>query len=384
MALVQSQARFRAAVLLLLLVGAATACNRSGVETATIRIAAVAPITGAQAEVGQDLVNGERLAVDEVNAAGGVLGRQLELVVFDDAADPKEAVSVAQKIASDPTIVGVVGHMNSGTTKPASPVYKDAGIPVVMPVPTNPEITKQGFRNLFRLPPTDLDQGTDIARFAVSTLGKKRFAVVHDSTAYGQPLAEVFRKAVTEAEAAVVSFDGVSEGDKDFRSLLIRIRSQNPDALFFAGIYNEAGLLAKQAKELGVNATFLAADGSFSGTFVDLAGPAAEGAIMSFIAPDASTNEQTKTFSTKFTGRFGAIKAFAPLGYDAAKILAAGISAAGRADRQAVVEALHSPAFSYSGVTGESRFGDTGDNQKRQVFFYSVRDGRFVPYAGAK
>src|SRR6185503_853607 len=118
----------------------------------TVRIAAVAPTTGSQAEVGQDLINGIKMAVEEKNANGGVLGKKIELVVFDDSADPKEAVNVAHKIASDPSIVGVVGHMNSGTMKPASPVYNKAGIPVVMPVPTNPEITKQGFRELFRVP----------------------------------------------------------------------------------------------------------------------------------------------------------------------------------------------------------------------------------------
>jgi len=347
----------------------------------SVRIAAVAPTTGSQAEVGQDLINGIKMAVEETNANGGVLGKKIELVVFDDSADPKEAVNVAHKIASDPSIVGVVGHMNSGTMKPASPVYNKAGIPVVMPVPTNPEITKQGFRELFRVPPTDLDQGTDIARYALDRLGKKKFAIVHDSTAYGQPLAEVVRKTVEGAGGQVVSFDGITEGEKDFRAVLTKIKAANPEVLFFGGIYNEGGLLAKQAKEVGLQVPFLAADGTFSDKFIELAGPAAEGAVMSFIAPDEATNNATRAFGEKFRKQYGGIKAFAPLGYDATRVLIAGIQKAGKPDRQAIIAALHAGDFSYAGVTGESRFDNDGNNSRRSVYFFTVKNGKFTPVA---
>jgi branched-chain amino acid transport system substrate-binding protein len=361
---------------------AVTGCQRDVGGKKAIRIAAVAPTTGSQAETGQDLINGIKQAVDEKNAAGGVLGRNIELLVFDDSADPKEAVSVAHKIAVDSTIVGVVGHMNSGTAKAASPIYSQAGIPMVMPVPTNPDITKQGFTNLFRVPPTDLDQGTDVARYAIEKLGKKRFAIVHDSTAYGQPLAEVVRQTVKEAGGEVLTFDGINEGDKDFRALLTRIRAAKPDVLFFGGIYNEAGLLAKQAKELGVKATFLAADGSFGQKFIDIAGPeAAEGAVMTFIAPDERTSETMHTFAEKFRTKYGSIKAFAPLGYDAANILLAGIAKAGNTDHASVIAALHSQDFEYSGVTGKSRFEPNGNNMRRTVFFFQVSGGQYQPVA---
>jgi branched-chain amino acid transport system substrate-binding protein len=223
------------------LLSACTGRDDAGARRAanTIRIAAVAPITGSQGEVGQDLVNGIRLAVDEVNRTGGVLGRQVELVVLDDAADPKQAVAVAQRILADRSIVGIVGHMNSGTTKPASAVYGPAGIPVVMPVPTNPEITEQGYQNLFRIPPTDFQQGEAVAEYGVTRAGKKRFAIIHDKTDYGQPLAEVVRRRVEQLGGTVVAFEGVSEGDKDFRAVLTRIKQASPDAIFFGGIYNE-------------------------------------------------------------------------------------------------------------------------------------------------
>lgn len=370
---------------LLLIFGGCYKSEPAG-ESSTIRIAAIAPTTGSQAETGQDLINGIKMAVDERNAKGGLLGKKVELVVFDDAADPKEAVSVAHKITSDPSIVGVVGHMNSGTTKPATPIYNQAGLPVVMPVPTNPEITKQGFNNLFRIPPTDLDQGTDVAKYALNQLGKKRFAIIHDSTAYGQPLAEVVRKTVQDAGGQVVSFDGITEGDKDFRAVLTKIKGANPDVLFFGGIYNEGGLIAKQAKDLGLDVPFLAADGTYSDKFVQLAGPAAEGAVMSFIAPDAKSNDNTRTFADKFRQQYGGIKAFAPLGYDAANVLMAGIERAGKPDKAAIIAVLHDPNFSYAGVTGESRFEADGNNSRRSVYFFIVKNGKFepVPQAGTQ
>lgn len=357
------------------------ACADKKDAPSMIRVAAVAPVTGPQAETGQDLLNGIQMAVDERNAAGGLLGRQIELVRFDDAADPKEAVNVANKIVSDPSIVAVVGHLNSGTTKPATPIYSSAKMPLVMPVPTNPEITEQGFENIFRIPPTDLDQGTDVAKVAIEKLRKKRFAIIHDSTAYGRPLAEVVRKKVQEAGGEVVTFDGITQGERDFRSLLVRVRASQPDALFFGGMYNEGGLLAKQAKELGIAVQFLAADGSFGKPFIEIGGKdAAEGAVMSFIAPDASVNEKMRAFAERFRKKYGEIKAFAPLGYDAAGTLFAGIERAGSTDRAAIIKALHSSDFSHSGVTGESRFESNGNNARRTVYFFVVKDGSFRPF----
>jgi branched-chain amino acid transport system substrate-binding protein len=320
------------------------------------------------------------MAVDERNVSGGVFGKKVELVTFDDAADPKEAVSLAYKICADPTIIGLVGNMNSGTTLAASPIYAGCGLPVVMPVPTDPAITKQGFNDLFRVPPTDIDQGTDVAKYAVQKLGKKRFAIINDSTAYGEPLAEVVRKTVLSEGAQVVSFDGVNADDTDFRALLTRIRADNPDVLFFGGIYNEAGLVARQAREVGLNATFLAADGSFGQTFINIAGTkAAEGAVMSFIAPAETTSPTTRAFAERFRKQYGSIKAFAPLGYDSTNILLAGITNAGRLNRAAVITALHANDFGFSGVTGESHFETNGDNTRRTVYFFEVKNGKFVP-----
>jgi len=344
-----------------------------------IKIAAVAPITGSQAEVGQDLINGIKMAVEEVNNAGGVLGRQIEVEVMDDMADPKEAVSVANKIVAMPDIVGLVGHMNSGTTKPATEVYHQAGLPVVMPVPTNPEITQRGFDNLFRIPPTDLAQGAAGAKFGLEKLGKKKFAIIHDKTDYGKPLADVVKETVQEKGGEVVAFEGITEGDKDFRAVLTKIKQTKPEVLFFGGIYNEGGLIAKQAAELGLKVQFLSADGCYSDKFIELAGQAAEGAIMSFIAPPPKVSKATEQFFTQFKDKYGEAKAFAPCGYDAAKVLLQGIEKAGNTDKAALIKALHDPSFAYDGVTGHITFAENGDNKNDKLFFYTVKGGKFVP-----
>jgi branched-chain amino acid transport system substrate-binding protein len=362
------------------LFGAACGGRDGAAPAATIRIAAVAPLTGSQGEVGNDLVQGIQLAADEVNAAGGLLGKKIELVLFDDAADPKQAVTVAQKIVADSTIVGLVGHMNSGTTKSAIPVYGPSGLPVVMPVPTNPSITEQGFANFFRLPPTDFQQGEAVADYALDQLKAKRFAIIHDKTDYGQPLAEVVRRRVEGRGGQVVAFEGITEGNKDFRAVLTKIKALHPDALFFGGIYNEGGLIARQAKELGIKVQFLAADGAYGPKFTEIAGPAGNGAIISFIAPPL-TEGPGKAFADAYAAKHGGIKAFAPLGYDAFKTLAAAIAKAGGTKRADIVRVLHDSTFAYDGVTGHISFAANGNNNNRELFFYQVTNGAFKPVA---
>ena len=186
--------------------------------------------------------------------------------------------------------------MNSGTTLAVSPIYNKAGVPIVMPVPTNPDITKQGFNNLFRIPITDSDQGPACADFAFNKLGKKRIAIIQDKTAYGQGIAEEFQKKAASLGANILAFEGITEGDKDFRAVLTGLKPKKPEVIFFGGIYNEGGLIVKQAREMGIDAVFIAADGCFGSKFIEIAGQSAEGCIFSFIAPDKASNQKTKEF----------------------------------------------------------------------------------------
>ncbi len=365
---------------MVLVAGVATLMSCSG-EPTVIKFGSVQPLTGPQAEMGQDLANGQRLAVEEANARGGVLGKRLELVVMDDMADPKEAVSAANKLVSDPGVVAVVGHLNSGATIPASTIYNAAGVCMITPAATNPKVTQQGFRNVFRACITDAVQGPIAADFAIDTLGVTTMCVLHDKTAYGQGLAEQFRDRALERGVTVHLFEGIIEGDRDFSAVLTRIKTHGPDLIYFGGMYPEGGLLVKQARNLGIQATFMTGDGCYNPEFMEIGGPESEGAIVSFLAPPWEDQPQAVEFVRRFRERFGQpVKTYAPFGYDCVNILIDAIVRAGKADRQSIIEAMREPGFRHDGVIGGTQFDDNGDTRNVILFFYVVKDGELVAY----
>lgn len=345
-----------------------------------IKIGGVGPLTGPQAEVGQDLINGERLAVDEINAAGGLLGKKIELISMDDKADPKEAVSVAHKLVSDFQVVAVVGHLNSGATLPASRVYHQGGMVMLTPASTNPKITKQGFKNVFRVCLTDEVQGPSCADFAIDKLNKEKFIVLHDKTAYGQGIAEQFTKKIIEREKSLLLFEGITEGDKDFTGILTKIKILKPDLLFFGGMFLEGGLIVKQARQLNITATFMMGDGGFAPEFMKIGGNACEGAIVSFLAPPWEEKESTKEFVAKFKEKYGVVKTYAPYGYECINIIAKAIKIAGKAERGAILEAMSNPNFYYKGILGKTQFDEKGDTKNKELYFYIVKNGEFRLY----
>ncbi len=363
----------------LVVITALVSCAR---EPTVIKFGSVQPLTGPQAEMGQDLANGQRLAVEEANARGGVLGKKLELVVMDDMADPKEAVSAANKLVSDPGIVAVVGHLNSGATIPASTIYNAAGVCMITPAATNPKVTTQGFRNVFRACITDAVQGPLAADFAIDTLGVSSMCVLHDKTAYGQGLAEQFRDRAVERGAEVLLFEGIIEGDRDFSAVLTRIKTHNPDLIYFGGMYPEGGLLVKQARNLGISAMFMTGDGCYNPEFMEIGGPESETAIVSFLAPPWGEQPQAAEFVQRFKKRFGQpVKTYAPFGYDCVNVLIKAIRRAGKADRGSIIEAMRDPGFFHDGVIGKTQFDEYGDTKNVVLFFYVVRDGELVAYA---
>jgi branched-chain amino acid transport system substrate-binding protein len=353
-------------------------CSR---EPTVIKFGSVSPLTGPQAEMGQDLANGQRLAVEEANARGGVLGKTLELVVMDDMADPKEAVSAANKLVSDPGVVAVVGHLNSGATIPASTIYNAAGVCMITPAATNPKVTQQGFRSVFRACITDAVQGPIATDFAIDTLGTSSMCVLHDKTAYGQGLAEQFRDRALERGVDVLMFEGIIEGDRDFSAVLTRIKALAPDLIYFGGMYPEGGLLVKQARNLGVEAVFMTGDGCYNPEFMEIGGPESEGAIVSFLAPPWEDQPQAAEFVARFKQRFGQpVKTYAPFGYDCVNILIAAIDRTGKADKASIIEAMREPGFRHDGVIGRTEFDEHGDTKNVILYFYVVKEGRLVPY----
>src|SRR3989337_2785269 len=298
----------------------------------TIKIGVAGPMTGDQAKMGNDLKNGVELAVSEWNEKGGVLGKKIELFVEDDQHDPKLAVAVANKL-SNSAVAGVIGHWNSSASIPASEVYRNMGSsPMIAPASTNPQLTDRGFENVFRVCGRDDQQGKIAAEFVANKLKIKKVAIVHDKTTYGQGLAEV------------VYYGVVIQGDKDFRAVLTSIKNKKPELIYFGGIYPEAGLLVKQAKELGIKAPFMSGDGTIDKEFIKIAGrDSADGTYLTF-SPDPSNIPTAKAFLDKYHAKYGEHGPYSIYAYDAANILLTGMSKAGAIDGKKVSDAIHTRA----------------------------------------
>ena len=247
-----------------------------------IRIGAAGPMTGDQSKMGIDLRNATELAVAEWNEKGGVLGKKIVLLAGDDQADPKQAVSIANKFINQKA-AAVVGHWNSSCSIPASKYYNDANIVMISPASTNPRLTLQGFirRSSASAAPTTSRAGV-AAEFVLNKILKpKRVAIIHDKTAYGQGLADYFKKALGD-KVQVVYYDGIIQRDPDYKAVLTSIKEKKPELYFFGGIYPEAGRLVRQAKEVGLNIPMITGDGVYDPTFISIAGKCGEGTYVTF------------------------------------------------------------------------------------------------------
>lgn len=343
-------------------------------EAAVIRIGITGPMTGDQSRFGMDFRNGVSLAVDDWNARGGLLGKKIEVIIEDDQHDPKQAVSVANKIVNSGA-VGIIGHFNSSCSIPASDIYNRAGIPMISPGSTNPQLTEKGYKGVFRVCGRDDQQGKVGADFAIGQLKLKKVAVIHDKTTYGQGLADEFKKALGN-QVEVVYYGGIVQGDKDFKSVLTSIKEKNPELIYFGGIYTEMGLLARQAKELGLKAPFMSGDGSYADEFIQIAGAqAAEGTYLTF-TPDPNNIPYAKDFITRYTKQFGKEGAYSIYAYDAATIMLNAIKAANSTDSKAIIEKLHTTEF--EGAMGKIRFNDKGDVTAPPYVVWVTRNGHFT------
>ena len=344
-----------------------------------IKIGSVSPLTGPQAHLGKDNENGARLAVDEINAAGLVIGGKkmhIDLISEDDQADPKIATTVAQKLV-DNGVVGVIGHLNSGATIPASTIYHNAGIPQISPSATAIAYTAQGYNTAFRVMTNDEQQGRVLGQYAVTKLGDKKIAIVDDRTAYGQGLADEFAKAAKAAGADVVAREYTTDRSTDFMAILTSIKAKSPDLVFFGGMDPQAGPLTKQLKQLGINAQVLGGDGMQTPEYIKLAGADAEGEIASNPGLTLDSMPGGKAFKDKFTARFGQIQNYAPYAYDAVYVLVDAMKRANSTDPAKYLPALKTT--DYQGVTGHIRFDQKGDVTGGAVTLYQVKHGAWQP-----
>ena len=344
----------------------------------TIKIGHVAPLTGGIAHLGKDNENGARLAVDEINAAGGVKAGdktfKLELLAEDDKADPKEGTLAAQKIV-DGGAVAVVGHLNSGTSIPASKIYSDASVAQISPSATNPKLTEQGFKTTFRVVANDNQQGGVLANFAAGEMKAKTIAIVDDRTAYGQGLADVVEKVAKEKGVKVVAREFTNDKATDFNAILTKIRAAKPDVVMYGGMDATAGPMAKQMKQLGIKAPMLAGDGVCSPEFIKLAGDAANILTCSMAGEAVEKLPKGTDFLAKYKAKFNQdVQIYSPYSYDAVYVIAEAIKAAGSAERAAITAAI--PKTNYGGVTGQITFDEKGDIKGGAISMFRVKEGK--------
>ena len=348
-----------------------------------VRIGHVAPISGAQAHYGKDNENGSRMAIEELNAQGVEIGGKkvkFELLAEDDAADPKQGAAVAQKLC-DSKAAGVVGHLNSGTTIPASKVYNDCGIPHITGAATNPNLTKPGYKTTFRIIANDNALGADLASYAADTLKLKTVAVVDDRTAYGQGLANVFKRVAAEKGIKVVDEQFTTDKATDFMAILTAIKSKNPDAVFYGGMDPQAGPMLRQMEQLGMgNVKFFGGDGVCTTEIAKLAGGAktlgnvvcAEGG--SSLAKMPGGMAWKAKYDAKFPGQY---QIYSPYTYDATMLMVDAMKRAGSSDPKVYIPELLKS--NYKGVTATIAFEPNGEIKNPAITLYVYKDGKKTP-----
>ena len=357
-----------------------TSAETAAVQTASddvVRVGSVAPLTGPQASLGKDNENGARMAFDEANTQGLTIGGKkvkFEMISEDDQTDPRTATVVAQKLA-DQKVKGVIGHMNSGTSIPASKIYSDAGIPQISPSATAIPYTGQGYKTAFRVMANDEQQGSVLGNYAATKMGAKKIAVIDDRTAYGQGLADQFEKTAKAAGAQIVVHEYTSDKANDFTAILTSIKGKQPDVIFFGGMYPQGAPMAKQMKRLGLKAKLLGGDGVQTTEFVSIAGADGEGVIASSPGLPVDTMPGGKEFVSKYTAKYGAIQLYAPYAYDAAWAMINAMKAANSVEPQVYLPALGKVNF--TGVTGQISFDAKGDLLGGPVTLYQLKSGKW-------
>ena len=372
--------------LAVLCAAALIACGKAETPVATspaaselvVKIGASAPLTGPQAHIGKDNENGTRMAIEDANARGVTIGgkkARFELLSEDDQTDPRIATVVAQKLV-DAKVSGIIGHLNSGTTIPASRIYSDNGIPQISPSATAVSYTAQGFKTAFRVMANDGQQGKVLGEFAAKNLGAKKIAVIDDRTAYGQGLADEFAKSAQASGAQIVAHEYTTDKAVDFTAVLTSIKGKQPDLVFFGGMDPQGVPLVKQLKALGLNARFMMGDGGYTPKLIELAGAAAEGTYASLPGVPLEQMPGGKDFSQRYEAKFKQpIQLYAPYCYDAVNVMIAAMQKTGSAEPAKYLPEL--AKIEYDGVTAKISFDEKGDLKGGAITLYQVQQGKW-------
>jgi branched-chain amino acid transport system substrate-binding protein len=344
----------------------------SGVANAQIKLGVGGPLTGPNAAFGAQLKNGAEQAVEDINAAGGVLGQKITISLGDDVSDPKQGVSVANKFVGD-GVKWVLGHFNSGVTMPASEVYAENGILMISPSATNPKITERGLWNVFRTCGRDDQQGSVAAEYIAKTLKGKKIAIVHDKTTYGQGLADETRKGLTKAGVKDVLYEGVNAGEKDFSALISKLKSTGADYLYWGGLHTEGGLIVRQMRDQGLKTVLISGDGITTDEFATIGGPGVEGTLMTF-PPDPQKRPEAAAVLKKFEARKFKPEAYTLYSYAAVQIMAEGAKRANSTDPKKIAAALQGGA-PVDTVIGKLGFDKKGDITRPDYTIYTWKKG---------
>lgn len=346
---------------------------------ADIVIGVGGPLTGPNAAFGAQLQKGAEQAAADINAAGGIKGDKIKIVLGDDVSDPKQGISVANKFASD-GVKYVVGHFNSGVSIPASQeVYAENGMLEVTPAATNPVFTERGLWNTFRTCGRDDQQGGVAGKYLAEKFADAKIAIIDDKTPYGQGLAEETMKAYNAAGKKQVIREGVNTGDKDFSALIAKMKEAGVSIIYWGGLHTEAGLIIRQAKDQGLKATLVSGDGIVSNELASIAGDAVEGTLNTF-GPDPTLRPENKDLVAKFKAAGFNPEAYTLYSYAAVQAIAEGIKATGSADDAEAVAKVMKEKGPFKTVLGDLAFDEKGDPKLPGYVMYEWKkgpDGKF-------
>ncbi|MFS2017723.1 MULTISPECIES: branched-chain amino acid ABC transporter substrate-binding protein [unclassified Massilia] len=345
-----------------------------------VKIGHVAPISGPSAHLGKDNENAARMAIDELNAKGVTLNGQkvtLQLISEDDGADPKQGTAVAQKLV-DAKVNGVIGHLNSGTTVPASKIYNDAGIVQISPATTAPVYTRQHFPGAFRVVASDAKLGSTLSKYAIDTLHAKNIAIIDDRTTYGQGVADEFAKGLKKPGIKVVGREFTSATATDYTAILTSIKAKKPDLIFFGGMDSVAGPMLKQMKALGITAVFMGGDGMCTDALGRLAGDGlGEGKVYCAEAGGVKGPQEKvmEDFRARYKKKFNMdVQLYAPYVYDSVMVMATAMQNAKSADPAKYLPVLKN--IKYEGVTGTIQFDANGDIKDGALTLFTYKGGK--------
>lgn len=339
-------------------------------QAADFKIGLAGPITGSQAAFGAQLQRGAQQAVDDLNKAGGILGNKVTLEIGDDQADPKQGVSIANKFVGDG--VRYVGHFNSGVSIPSSQVYSENGILMITPATTNPKFTEQGFWNTFRICGRDDQQGAVAAKYIAEHFKGKKIAVLDDKTTYGKGLSQATISVLSKFDIAPVLYEGVNAGEKDYSAVVSKIKASGAELVYWGGLHPEGGLIRRQMTDQDVKAVMMSGDGFSDNEYAAIAGPGAEGTLMTF-GPDPSKNASAQDVIKEFKDRNFNPQAYTLYSYAAVQVMAQAAKAAQSIDPRKMADQMHS-GMMFNSVLGPIALDKKGD----------LTEGGYVVYTWKK